>query len=93
MAINTITRTQANITCNNIRFTRFVAQTPSGVREASVVADGRFAEPTGWPAALDNERCHLASDRRVNPYRNGIVKRTLHPKSKSINMPISVVFC
>jgi hypothetical protein len=66
-----------------------VAQTPSGVREASVVADGRFAEPTGWPAALDNERCHLASNRRVNPYRNGMVKRTLHPKSKSINMPIS----
>jgi hypothetical protein len=70
-----------------------VAQTPSGVRKSSVVADGRFAEPTGWPPALDNECCHLASDRRVNPYRNGIVKRTLHPKSKSINMPISVVFC
>jgi hypothetical protein len=70
-----------------------VAQTPSGVRKSSVVADGRFAEPTGWPPALDNECCHLASDRRVNPYRNGIVKRMLHPKSKSINMPISVVFC
>jgi hypothetical protein len=93
MAINTITRTQANITCKNIRFTRLVVQTASGLREASVITDGRFAEPTGRPVALDDERRHLASNRRVNPYRNGIVKRTLHPKSKSINMPISVVFC